>query len=128
MLIERRIRRSKRNVFLRADFVEFGNYNAVGRALRRQVLTGRLVRIGYGLYAKAELSPLTGKPVPIVGIRVLVNEALKRLGKAAGPSSFDTAYDRGRSTQVPTGRTLTVYARIRRRIGYDGTYVIFQRA
>ena len=128
VLIERRFRRSKRNVFLRADFEEFGSYDAVGRALRGQLQSGNLVRIGYGLYAKAELSPLTGKPAPIVGIRVLAIEALKRLGKAASPSSFDTAYNTGRSTQVPTGRTLAVKGRICRRIGYDGNFVILQTA
>jgi hypothetical protein len=127
-LIERRIRRSKRNVFVRADFGAFGCYDAVGRALRRQVQTGRLVQIGYGLYAKAEFSPLTGRPAPIVGIRTLASEAIERLGKSVEPSHFDSAYNSGRSTQVPTGRTLAVKARIRRRIGYDGNYVVLQPA
>lgn len=127
-LIERRVRRSSRNVFMRADFDEFGSYDAVGRALRQQVQTGRLVQIGYGLYAKAEPSPLTGKPAPIVGIRTLASEAIERLGKSVEPSRFDTAYNSGRSTQVPTGRTLAVNARIRRRIGYDGNYVVLQPA
>ncbi|WP_245829353.1 DUF6088 family protein [Novosphingobium mathurense] len=127
-LIGQRVRRSRRNVFLRADFDEFGSYDAVGRALRQQVQSGRLVQIGYGLYAKAELSPLTGKPAPIVGIRTLASEAIARLGKSVEPSRFDKAYNSGLSTQVPTGRTLTVNARIRRRIGYDGNYVVLQPA
>jgi hypothetical protein len=127
-LIAQRVRRSRRNVFVRSDFDEFGSCDAVGRALRQQVQAGRLVQIGYGLYAKAELSPLTGKPAPIIGIRTLASEAIKRLGKSVEPSRFDKAYNSGRSTQVPTGRTLTVNARIRRRIGYDGNYVVFQPA
>lgn len=127
-LITQRVRRSRRNVFLRADFDAFGSYDAVGRALRQQVQIGRLVQIGYGLYAKAEPSPLTGKPAPIVGIRTLASEAIRRLGKSVEPSRFDKAYNSGRSTQVPTGRTLTVNARIRRRIGYDGNYVVLQPA
>lgn len=127
-LIAQRVSRSRRNVFMRSDFDEFGSYDAVGRALRQQVQSGRLVKIGYGLYAKAEPSPLTGKPVPIVGIRTLASEAIRRLGKSVEPSRFDTAYNSGRSAQVPTGRTLTVNARIRRRIGYDGHYVVLQSA
>ncbi len=127
-LIAQRVRRSRRNVFMRSDFSEFGSYDAVGRALRQLVQTGRLVQIGYGLYAKAEPSPLTGKSVPIVGIRTLASEAIRRLGKSVEPSRFDTAYNSGRSAQVPTGRTLTVNARIRRRIGYDGHYVVLQPA
>ncbi len=126
--IAQRVSRSRRNVFMRSDFDEFGSYDAVGRALRQQVQSGRLVKIGYGLYAKAEPSPLTGKPVPVVGIRTLASEAIRRLGKSVEPSRFDTAYNSGRSAQVPTGRTLTVNARIRRRIGYDGHYVVLQSA
>ena len=127
-LIAQRVRRSRRNVFVRSDFDALGSYDAVGRALRQQVQSGRLVQIGYGLYAKAELSPMTGKPAPIVGIRTLASEAVRRLGKSVEPSRFDKAYNSGRSTQVPTGRTLTVNARIRRRIGYDGNYVVLQPA
>jgi hypothetical protein len=127
-LIERRVRRSKRNVFLRSDFEEFGSYDAVGRALRQHAQAGCLLQIGYGLYAKAETSSFTGKPAPIVGIRRLATEALERLGKSVDLSAFDTAYNSGRSTQVPTGRTVTVKARVRRRIGYDGKHVILQPA
>jgi hypothetical protein len=127
-LIERRVRRSTRNVFLRRDFEQFGSYDAIGRALRQQTRAGLLLQIGYGLYAKAERSPFTGKPVPVVGISRLATEALARLGKAVDPSAFESAYNAGRSPQVPTGRTLTVNARVRRRIGYDGNYVVLKPA
>jgi hypothetical protein len=126
--IERRVARSRgRNVFLRRDFAELGSYDAVGRALRRLTERGRLVQIGYGLYAKADRSPLTGKPAPVVGIKRLASEALSRLGKKTEESSFSKAYSSGRSTQVPTGRTIAVKGRVRRRIGYDGKYVSFER-
>jgi hypothetical protein len=126
--IEQKVRRSKRNVFLRGDFAALGSYDAVGRALRQKTKEGRLVQIGYGLYAKAEMSPFTGKPAPVVGIKRLATEALGRLGKKVSASSFEEAYNLGRSTQVPTGRTIAVEDRVRRRIGYDGNYVLLQRA
>ena len=126
--IERKVRRSKRNVFLRSDFVSLGSYDAVGRALRQKAKDGKLVQIGYGLYAKAEVSPFTGKAAPVVGIKRLATEALGRLGKKVAASSFEDAYNLGRSTQVPTGRTTAVEDRVRRRIGYDGNYVLLQRA
>lgn len=127
-LIERKVARSKRNVFLRGDFVGLGSYDAVGRALRQMIQSGRLVQIGYGLYAKAERSPFSEKATPLVGIKRLATEALARLGKTVVSSSFETAYNSGRSTQVPTGRTLAVRDRVRRRIGYDGNYVVLERA
>lgn len=126
--IERRVASARnRNVFLRRDFAELGSYDAVGRALRQLTERGRLVQIGYGLYAKADRSPLTGKPAPVVGIKRLASEALSRLGKKIEESSFSKAYSTGRSTQVPTGRTIAVKGRVRRRIGYDGKYVSFER-
>lgn len=126
--IVRRVARSKRNVFLRGDFESFGSYDAIGRALRRITDSGRLVQIGYGLYARAEKSPRTGKPAPVVGIRRLATEALERLGKTVTESSLAKDYNRGRTTQVPTGRTIAVKNRVRRRIGYDGNYVVLERA
>lgn len=126
--IEKKVRRSKRNVFLRGDFTDLGSYDAVGRALRQKARDGKLIQIGYGLYAKAEPSPFTGKPAPVVGIKRLATEALGRLGKKVSSSSFEQAYNGGRSTQVPTGRVVTVKDRVRRRIGYDGNYVILERA
>lgn len=126
--IRHRVTRSRRNVFLRADFDQLGSYDAVGRALRQVVESGKLIQIGYGLYAKATISPFSGKPAPMVGIRKLATEALGRLGKSAVASEAEQAYNSGRSTQVPTGRSLLVKDRVRRRIGYDGNYVVLQRA
>lgn len=127
-LIERRVRRSQQNIFLRRDFEQFGSYDAVGRALRQQTQKGRLLRVGYGLYAKAEPSPFTGKPVPLIGIKQLATEALERLGKTVGASALEIAYNSGQSTQVPTGRAVAVKGRVRRRIGYDGNYIVLERA
>ena len=126
--IEKKVRRSKRNVFLRKDFAALGSYDAIGRALKQKTEDGKLVQIGYGLYAKAQISPFTGKPTPIIGIKRLATEALDRLGKKVSTSSIEEAYNSGRSTQVPTGRTIAVEDRVRRRIGYDGNYVLLQRA
>src|SRR3546814_3736914 len=84
--VARRVARSKRNVFLRRDFETFGSYDAVGRALRRVTAEGRLVRIGYGLHARAERSPVPGQPTPVVGIQRLAPAALNRLGKTVSHS------------------------------------------
>jgi hypothetical protein len=44
----KRIDRKRGDVFLRADFEDLGGYDQVGRALRKIVSEGRLVRIGQG--------------------------------------------------------------------------------
>ena len=125
--VAKKIRRSKRNIFMREDFAALGSYGAVGVALRQALASGSLVRIGHGLYAKAERSPITGRPAPIVGIQRLAREALARVGRKTVLSSHTERYNQGVTRQVPTGRVVRVLGRVRRRIGYDGVYVVFER-
>ena len=74
-----RIARSRACVFLRSDFRDLGGYDQVGRSLRSLTAKGKLVRIGYGVYARAVLSPISGTVVPAKPLPALASEALKRL-------------------------------------------------
>jgi hypothetical protein len=123
----KRIDRKSGDVFVRSDFKDLGGYDQVGRALRQLVRMGRLVKIGQGLYARAAESPLDGAPSPVKGLRVLASEALKRLGIESAPTRLEQEYNAGRTTQVPAGRSIGVTKRVRRRIGYNGIYVSFER-
>ena len=129
--MEKRIARrgalKKFNVFLRRDFKDLGGYDQVGRALRRVTAKGQLVKIGYGLYTRTTLSPISGKTVTSKPLPSLALEALERLDVEAMPSTFAQANNAGASTQVPTGRVIAVRSRISRKIGYDGKYVTFER-
>ena len=89
---------------------------------------GTLVKIGYGLYARATRSPLSGNTVPEKSLPSLAAEALRRLKVEVRPSREARAYNEGSSTQVPTGRVLAVKGRISRKIGYDGKFVSFEPA
>lgn len=126
--IAERIARKKADVFLRDDFKDLGGYDQVGRGLRRLTAKGRLVKIGYGLYARATSSPLSGKTIPVKPLPALAAEALARLNVETLPSSFVRDYNEGATTQVPTGRAIAVKGRVSRRIGYDGKYAILERA
>ena len=123
-----RISRKRGAVLLREDFVDLGGYDQVGRALRKLSAKGKIMKIGYGLYAKASPSFLTGELVPEKPLPGLAKEALARLGVKTFPSTLEREYNAGRSTQVPTGRMIAVEGRVSRRIGYDGTYVSYERA
>ena len=125
--IARRIARKKANVFLRRDFEDLGGYDQVGRALKCLTAKGRLVKIGYGLYARTAISPISGRTVVAKPLPALTLEALERLDVQAMPSTFAQANSAGASTQVPTGRVIAVRSRISRKIGYDGKYVSFER-
>ncbi len=123
-----RIDRKRGDVFLRADFGDLGGYDQVGRALRQLVRDGRLMKIGSGLYARARASALDGTPTPAKGLRALVDEALRRLGIRAAPTRLEQDYGAGKTTQVPSGRRVAVNKRVRRKIGYNGVVMSFERA
>ena len=74
-----RISRMKWAVVLREDFDDLGGYDQVGRALRKLAAKGIIMKIGYGLYAKAEKSPFTGKLLPQLSLPDLAKQALERL-------------------------------------------------
>jgi hypothetical protein len=122
-----RIDRKRGDVFLRADFADLGGYDQVGRALLCLVRQGRLLKIGYGLYSRAVKSPFDDRPIPPKGLSTL-REALKRVGIDTLPSRSVQDYNAGRTTQVPTGRVVGVNRRVRRKIGYNGISLSFERA
>lgn len=124
--VAKRIARKKVNVFLRDDFKDLGDYDQVGRVLRKLAAKGKVVRIGYGLYAKTKVSTLTGETIPIATLPSLGKEALSRLKVKTVPTTADVAYQEGRSTQVPTGRLIGVRSRVSRKIGYKGTYLRYE--
>ena len=122
-----RITRKQSVILLREDFDDLGGYDQVGRALLALTKKGKLVKIGYGLYAKTKVSSLTGKTVPVEPLPALARNALNRLGVAALPSQAEIDYSQGRSTQVPTGRLIGVNKRISRKIGYNNIAVNYER-
>lgn len=125
--LAKRIDRKRGDVFLRSDFSDLGGYDQVGRALRQRVREGQLMKIGYGLYARAIKSPFDDTLVPPKGLSTL-KEALERLGIETLPSRSKQAYNTGRTTQVPTGRVVGVRRRVRRKVGYNGFSLTFERA
>ncbi len=116
--VEQQISRTKQDVFLRADFEQLGGYDQVGRALRELVAEGKLLKIGYGLYAKARISSITGKPMlaSTGGFKAVSEQALERLGVAWQPSDELVRYNKGETTQVPVNAKVVVKSRFNRKI------------
>lgn len=123
--ILKRIDRKLGNVFLHGDFDDLGGYDQVGRALRKIVRDGQLVRVGQGLYARASRSITSGDPIPARGPATL-QEALGWWASrpcrhvSSGPTT------RGRRRK-PTGRVVGVTRRVRRKLGYGGIHLSFER-
>jgi len=126
--ISARLARKNYAVFVREDFKDVGGYDQVGRILRQFARNGKIIKIGYGLYAKARKSPITGQLVPMLPLPALAREALSRLGVKTSPSSLEKEYNAGRTTQIPTGRLIAIKGRVSRKIGYGGAYVSYEPA
>jgi hypothetical protein len=117
--IEARIaRKAEDNVFLTREFADLSGQSQVLRALRGLVRDGRLVRLGYGVYARARISRLSGEPLLYVpnGLSGAAREALNKLGVPWEPTEAEKAYNEGRSTQIPVNPVLRVKGRFSRRL------------
>lgn len=101
----RSITRRKGEVVLRADFEDMASPSQISRALKELIEAGRIVRLGYGVYAKAERSILSGKPVPREPLEALALETMVRLRVEAKLGRAQIAYTEGKTTQIPMQAT-----------------------
>ena len=118
-LIERKISRCwKRNVFVRNDFAKMGGYDQVGRVLLEQTKEGKLINIGYGLYAKARINRLTGDIMLASkgGFIQVAREALDVLGVKWEISEAEQRYNKKLTTQIPIELGVIIKIRCNRTI------------
>ena len=127
--VDLRIKRSRASVFLPREFNDLGGEDQVLRALRQLVQEGRLLRLGYGVYGRAEPSPLSGQPMlaAVDGFIGASREALTKLGVRWEPSSWERAYNEGRSTQVPVNAVVRIKGRFARQLSYRGKPLVLER-
>jgi hypothetical protein len=127
--IGQRIARRRDDVFLTREFRDLGGEDQVLRALRGMVRDGQLVRLGYGVYGRAETSRLSGKPMLAArgGFIDAARQALDKLGVAWELTEFQRAYNEGRSTQVPINPAVRVKGRFVRRLRYQDTELRLER-
>jgi hypothetical protein len=122
------VRASSSVVFLRGDFARFGDYRQVSRALSELQGAGDLVRVGYGVYARARPSTISGRPVPTESLVKIGLEVMKKLGIDADLGSDARALRGGTSTQVPMLPVISVgNSRVSRRIGLGNRRVVYER-
>ena len=122
--IERRIARKKGDdVFLTREFTNLGGEDQV------LVDDGRLVRLGYGVYGRATVSRLSGKPMlnSREGFSGVVRQALNKLGVEWEPTEAERAYNEGRSKQVPVNPVVRVKGRFSRHLRYRNSELVLER-
>jgi hypothetical protein len=107
----------KGEVVMRDDFKTMGSASQVSRALKALIEDGKIIRLGYGTYAKSRPSKLSGKPVARVTLAELGQEALQKLGVTVRLGRAQAEYASGKTTQIPVRTTFnTGQRRITRKI------------
>lgn len=114
--IQSRLKRSKRYVFTRDDFKDLAGYDQIGRALRELLKEGQLLKVGYGVYTKARQNAITGKLMPAApgGSAAVVIEVLERLKVDYRLVGATSAYNSGKSTQIPASVEIKTSPRFKR--------------
>jgi len=122
-----KISRSKVSAFILGEFLYLSDRDQILRILRKLIDEGTLIRIGSGLYARAKKSSITGKTIPEKPLPELARQSLKKLGVKIDASTIEKRYNKGETTQVPTGRVIGVKGHVSRKIGYDGKYITLEK-
>lgn len=128
--IEVRVKRSKRSVFIRSDFEDIAGYDQVGRALRNLTRNGVLMKIGYGLYARARTNRIMGKLIPdnAAGADGVLIEAMQRLDVEHKLDDLSNKYFAGQSSQIPANvKIIPLDPRFTRKIAVGKRYINKER-
>lgn len=118
------IQQTSDNVILRAEVESMGSPRQISRCFNDLIAMGELVRIGYGIYAKAYNSEYTDIPVIKGGFGQVCKEALTKLGIAWEAGSAEQAYNAGLSTQVPVRAIVQLKSRFRGHLHYGNRTLI----
>lgn len=125
-LVHNYIERFPKNVILRSDLNQLGNPRQISRAIKNLIDDGLIVKFGYGIYVKAEISEYINQPIPIIGFTDASIEAMNRLGIKWEIGTSTKNYNEGKSTQIPAKFIVRLKSRYRGTIGYDGINVVFE--
>jgi len=128
--VETRIAKRRDDVFLPREFRDLGGEDQVLRVLRGLVRDGQLVRLGYGVYGRAETSRLSGEPILAArgGFIGAARQALDKLGVPWEPTDAQAAYNAGQTTQVPVNPAVRIKnSRFVRRLKYQDTELRLER-
>ena len=113
-------------IILREDLADLGSARQVSRALQKMVEDEKAIKIGHGIYAKAERGTYIDEPVIITGFTNACLEVLQRFNVKWEPGQATKDYNEGRSTQVPARLIIRLKSRFRRSISFNGRSLIFE--
>lgn len=122
-----RIKQMPAQTVLRDDIEGMGSPRQISRCFRDLIEMGEIVKIGYGIYAKAYISETLNKPVIQGGFGQACKEALSKKGVKWEPGSAEQAYNAGLSTQVPVRTIVQLKSRYRGHLSYGNRKLIVEK-
>jgi len=128
--IEARMAKRRDDAFLTREFLDLSGERQVLRALRELTEEGKLIRLGYGVYGRAEISALTNKPMLAGdGFGQVSRQVLNKLKVPWEPTTAERDYNEGRSTQVPMTPRVRLQPgnRFSRKLRYNTMELTFER-
>ena len=127
--VEARIAKRRDDALLTREFLDLGGERQVLRALRELTDEGKLIRLGYGVYGRAEISPITKQPMLTgAGFNAVARRALDKLKVRWEPPTAERDYNEGRSTQVPMNPMVRLRGdRFSRKLRYKTMELAFER-
>lgn len=87
---------------------------------------GIIVEMSKGVYVRTRISQYTGKRLPEKSLRDVAIYILQKEGIKILPTSYETAYNEGRSTQVPTGQVIGVDRIPKRTFSWNGKTIQYE--
>ncbi len=115
------------SIVLREDIENMGSPRQISRCFKDFVKMGELVKIGYGIYAKAYMSETLNKPVIQSGFGQACKEALSKKDVKWEPGSAEQAYNAGLTTQVPVRTIVKLKSRYRGHLSYGNRKLIVEK-
>ncbi|MCK4608011.1 MAG: type IV toxin-antitoxin system AbiEi family antitoxin domain-containing protein [Gammaproteobacteria bacterium] len=115
------------NVILRSDLSNLGLPRQVSRALQALVEDGELIKLGYGVYAKAKKNKYIDIPILQGAFEAVCMEALDRLGIDWELGSTIKEYNEDKTTQVPIKFIVKLNDRYRGTLGDGRRKLIFEK-
>jgi len=106
------------DIVLRSDIAKLAAPRQISRALNGLVQKERLVKLGYGVYAKLSRSEVANTTYLKEGVLPTMRAALDKLNIRWTPCTEELDYQAGRSTQIPVNPTTKLKDRFRRQLRY----------
>ncbi len=115
------------NVILRSELNDLGLPRQVSRALKALVADGVLIKLGYGVYAKAKKNKYVDMPILQGVFESVCMEALDKLGVKWELGSAIKKYNEGKTQQVPVQFIVKLNNRYRGELSDGRQKLIFER-